>query len=206
MTFRPVSYWDTPDAIFANIKGEQRRLMVERLLEEGKAQEIAHWMLRDELTDEERREIGSIDPLLMGGEYLPDYASQEVEIARVALRSSTGDVTSIRARSADGLIHYSVADEYETDYRCSPTTAPAPLTLGELITLIDTVSNEATGEVGLTSTVRDEGLECGSDPDDLVDFVRVSSRFYPELETYYAADAEEWLERIKAREDAEQES
>jgi hypothetical protein len=28
MTFRPLSYWDTPDTIFANIKGEQRRLML----------------------------------------------------------------------------------------------------------------------------------------------------------------------------------
>ena len=28
MTFRPASYWDTPDTIFANIKGEQRRRML----------------------------------------------------------------------------------------------------------------------------------------------------------------------------------
>ena len=34
----------------------------------------------------------------MGGEYLPDYRANEVEIVRIELQSTTADVTSVRAR------------------------------------------------------------------------------------------------------------
>jgi hypothetical protein len=204
-TFRPTSYWDTPDTILANIKGEQRRLRLKRSLDEGNADELQEWMLKDRLTDEERTLVGQIHPLLMGGEYLPDYDSQEVEIARVALQSTTGDVISIRARRGDGMIHYSVVDEYESQFECSPDKSQAPLTLAELIKLIDTVRNGSMGYVGLTTTFRDMNLVAGGDPEDLVDFVRVSSPFYPQLEEYYAADSREWLKAAKARQKTEDE-
>jgi hypothetical protein len=204
-TFRPTSYWETPDTIFANIKGEQRRLTLKKSLDEGDVEELQHWMLKDKLTEEERRLVGRIHPLLMGGEYLPDYDSQEVEIARVALQSTTGDVISIRARRGEGVIHYSVVDEYESQFECSPTSSQAPLTLGELISLIDTVKNESMGYVGLTTTFRDMNLVAGGDPDNLVDFVRVSSPFYPQLEDYYAAESRDWLNEVKARKKTEDE-
>jgi hypothetical protein len=204
MTFRPASYWDTPDTIFANIKGEQRRRMLRRVLDEGDGEKLQEWMLKDKLTEDERKLIGRMHPLLMGGEYLPDYDSQEIEIARVALQSTTGDVISIRARSSDGMIHYSVVDEYGSKFECSPTSTQAPLTLAELINLIDTVRNKSMEYVGLTTTFRDMNLLDESDPEDLVDFVRVSSTFYPQLEEYYVAESWEWLKGVKARRNGEQ--
>jgi hypothetical protein len=206
MMFRPASYWDTPDTIFANIKGEQRRLMLKRLLDEGNVEELQEWMLKDKLTEEERIVIGRIHPILMGGEYLPDYDSQEVEIARVALQSTTGDVISIRARKGDGIVHFSVVDEYESEFECSPTSAQAPLTLGELIKLIDTVRNKSMEYVGLTTCFRDMNLLDDSDPDDLVDFVTVSSEFYPQLEEHYVVESREWLKKVKARRETEGEN
>src|SRR5262245_45038225 len=98
LQFRPATYWDTPDALLANIKGEQRRQLIQHALAIADAEELETWLLQDELTDEERELVGRIHPLLMGGEYLPDYQPGEVEIARVALQSTTGDVISVGAR------------------------------------------------------------------------------------------------------------
>lgn len=36
-------------------------------------------------------------PSFVGGEYLPDYKANEVQIARIELQSTTTDVISIRA-------------------------------------------------------------------------------------------------------------
>lgn len=204
LTFRPQSYWDTPEMIFANIKGEQRRRMVRKALEHGDAADLPEWMLKDTLTEEERSRTGRIHPFLMGGEYLPDCDSQETEIARVALRSTTGDVISIRARRAEEVIHYSVVDEYDSRFECSPGSAAGPLTLEELINLIDTASNESMGYSGLTGTFRDMNLDEDSDPAELVDFVTVSSPFYAQLEAYYAAESQEWLRRLKNRDTAQE--
>ena len=64
--------------------------------------------------------------MFMGGEYLPDYLPEEVEIARVAMESTTADVISIRAfMEADNLIHYRVVDEYE--FSQPFTESPRPL-------------------------------------------------------------------------------
>jgi hypothetical protein len=174
--------------------------MLRKLVEQGDAEELQQWLLKDKLTDEERKAIGRIHPLLMGGEYLPDYDGDEVEIARVALQSTTGDVISIRARKSEGEIDYSIVDEYGSQFECSPSRTGTPLALGELINLIDTAKNKSMEYVGLTNTFRDMNLGDGSDPEDLVDFVRVSSSFYPQLEEHYAAESREWLKRVNAGE------
>jgi hypothetical protein len=203
MAYRPESYWDTPDAILARIKGEQRRELIRTALEGGDAERLPTWILKDELDEEERRHLGQIHPLFMGGEYLPRYGHEEVEIARAALQSTTGDVISVRARRVDGMIHYSVVDEYESRFQCSPSRSPSPLTLGELVSLIDSARNTSTGYVGLTAVFRDVNLKWGSDAEELVDFVRVSSPFYPRLSEHYEAEGRAWLQAIRERETEE---
>jgi hypothetical protein len=189
--------------IFAGIKGEQRRRMVRKALEDGEgAADLPAWILKDSLTETERSRTGRIHPFLMGGEYLPDCDAEEIEIARVALRTTTGDVISIRARQADGIIHYSVVDEYDSRFECSPASAEAPLSLEELINLIDTASNESLGYVGLTGTFRD--MNTDENPEELVDLVTVSSPFYAQLEGYYATESQEWLRRVKNRQTAQE--
>ena len=42
--------------------------------------------------------LGGIHPAFMGGEYLPQFGQNEIEIARIVLASVTQDVISIRAR------------------------------------------------------------------------------------------------------------
>jgi len=94
-------------------------------------------LLVDTLSDEQREDLAQIHPSFRGGEFLPPYAAQELEIARIELQSSTWDVISVRARRADDTIYYSICDEYASQFELCPPLSNVPLTLGELIDLID---------------------------------------------------------------------
>jgi hypothetical protein len=63
-------------------------------------------LLREALDDDTRRSLDRIHPSFMGGEYLPDYGRDEVEIARIELESTTSDVISVRARPRGRRIEY----------------------------------------------------------------------------------------------------
>ena len=65
--------------------------------------------------------------------------------------------------------------------------------MGELVSLIDGATGHLDGATGLTTAYRN--YNC--DPERLVDFVIVTSVFYPELQAYYAEEARRWL--VEAR-------
>ena len=74
----------------------------------------------------------------MGGEYLPDLKTGEIEIARITLKSTTLDVISIRARKSSARISYRMVDEYgEHEYALAIKSSKEPLTLQQVIKLID---------------------------------------------------------------------
>ena len=199
MEYRPESYWDCFQEGLTNIKGEMRRRTLDSILAGEQPAFMPASILSDELSDEERSCVAAVNPMLMGGEYLPGYLDGELEIARASLQSVTWDVISVRAQRTDGgRISYRVVDEYESDFRCRPASSENPLTMRELISLIDGVEGHSVGfgeESGLTDYYRnynydiDETLE---HLNDLVDFVRVSSMYYPELEKWYEAQAQDW--------------
>jgi hypothetical protein len=72
--------------------------------------------------------------MFMGGNYLPDTEDGEVEIARIAIASTTFDVTCLFARAENGLLHYRVVDEYDGDTLTGPSemTSDKSLSLGEM--------------------------------------------------------------------------
>ncbi len=151
--FRPESYWDVFDplgAILVNVKGTRRRQMIRDYWEGEAIGELAKGLLRDCLTEEDRAGLGKIHPSFMSGEYLPDYANGEVEIARIELDSMTADVISIRAKKDGERMAYSIVDEYETEFNVSPKNSEKPLTLVELIGLIDGAREE--GSLGVCYT------------------------------------------------------
>jgi hypothetical protein len=82
LDYRPHTYWGTPAARFANVKGEQRRQAIQRAITSGQLEEVPAELQADVLSPELRDAVGRIHPSLMGGEYLPDYLPGEVEIAR----------------------------------------------------------------------------------------------------------------------------
>lgn len=133
-------------------------------------------------------------------EFAPNRA--EVVIARLSLNSSNQDVYSVLARQLKDRIAYRIVDEYDGSWSCQPRTSKRPLTLRQIIDLIDTAEchdmSELPGGVGgsLTNELRDgaayaSGVEAGAE------FVDVSSDFYPELTVYYEAEAKKWFEQAR---------
>jgi leader peptidase (prepilin peptidase)/N-methyltransferase len=198
LDYRPSTYWETPSSAIANIKGEARREAIRDLLECGALADGDPRLMADALSEDQRLHAGSFHPSLMGGEYLPDYVPGEVEIARIALKSTTADVISIRARREGSEIQYRIVDEYDTRFECTPATSASPLTMGELISFIDTAQDGMMGAAGLTSSYRQHNLTDEADPTSLIDFVTVSSPFYPELQAHFPQEAEEWVAQRRA--------
>lgn len=137
LEYRPSSYFwphGLEKHLLARIKGAARKAALKALIDAGQIDEVPEFLAKSSLTEEERQAIGRIHPAFMGGEYLPDLDETEIEIARISINSTTGDVTSMYARRGKGCIHYRVVDEYggETLTGDTERTSEKPLALGEL--------------------------------------------------------------------------
>jgi hypothetical protein len=111
LQYRPQSYfWPVAPAKHAagRIQGAQRRWMVQVGLLRADTP-----LYRPTLDAPQRAALGRLHPSLMGGEYLPASKDAEVEIARIEIKSTTYDVTTMNARPGSSRIHYRVVDEYE---------------------------------------------------------------------------------------------
>lgn len=126
------------------------------------------------------------------GGYLPGLDEREVDIATIALESTTGDVIAVRAMPVADGIRYAVVDEYDSEFTMARPVRAGTLTLGEVMELIDTVAgpHEMVGlvEAHLELTYLDD-----TDPEDLRGFVSVSSDFYPQLTAYYEGRVDDWI-------------
>ncbi|MDH3672661.1 MAG: hypothetical protein OES46_16135, partial [Gammaproteobacteria bacterium] len=156
------------------------------------------FLAREELGEGQREAWGAIQPDFMGGEYLPSLEAGEVEIVRISLVSVTADQISVRARRVDGFIRYSVASEYDDvedmRYRLAFDQSERPLTLAELVQLIDgAYIPENIFPGGLITEPLELNYDSGADLDSLMGFISIDSPFYPELATYYARVVEEWV-------------
>src|SRR5262249_17482870 len=85
--YRPRSYWKLPieTLIVANVKGAECKRRVVELLESARVDEADEFYLSAGLDEPTRSIAGQIDPMNMGGEYLPEYMEAEIEIARITL-------------------------------------------------------------------------------------------------------------------------
>lgn len=190
LNFRPASYadFDAPVQLAPNgMKGRKWREMVRGMQASG--------------------------PVWVGGEYLPDLGQGEVEIARITVQSVLRNVYSVRAHFEDGIYHYEFVDENGGDYRVEPETSRRPLTLGELVHLIDTVrwgdDDDPVAESDPFEYDEDDidydqypwldgwwwqQWHSGDSPEECTDFARVESEQYPDLEDYYEERAAGWRE------------
>jgi hypothetical protein len=141
----------------------------------------------------------------------------EAEIARITLSASTADIVSLRARPTSAgriqyrMIHADASDRARRRIGVSPVSSARPLTLGELIGLLeracyrgpcpDEGDDERYGGV-IWGTLRLH-LEHGvAHADDYFFALRVASEHYPQLERYYADRLSEWcLENCAEDED-----
>lgn len=211
LAFRPESYWDLADpvgSIVQNITGENRRRMARDFVTghtPAELGDIDDSLLADSLGQDARLRLGAIHPSFLGGEFLPSCLPGEVEIARLVFDSTTRDVVSVRARRGrkSGRFRYRIVDEYDTRWEIRPASSRLPLTLGQLIRLIDSADGMPPAEPGkpFLQAIWDWQLEF-QEPEACVEFVTVESEVYPELGDWYAMKGEEWLAAVRGREEA----
>jgi len=140
LTYRPATYWPDildQEQLLTRIQGQARRDITRQILAEDGVAGLDAIITGETLADEDRRDWGLLHPHCMGGEYLPQLDVEDIEIARISLASTTSDQISIRASRAGETIRYSVCDEYDTEFELAIAESEQPLTLGELIALID---------------------------------------------------------------------
>jgi hypothetical protein len=202
-SYRPASYWSAENLrqIVANIKGAERKKMALRLLAEGRLDQAEEFILTDTLSDQDRVRASQVHPAFMGGEFLPDYAASEVEIARVTMASTTQDTISIRANPQPDGIGFRVVDEYDSSFTIKPSFAKRPLSLRQLIRLIDTGDGDKMGPIGLG--IIQINFDCtGESAESFADFMEFSSEFYPDLSRHYWFAMQLWVEQNRKREAA----
>lgn len=210
LDFRPAGYWADHHPVAAirqNIKGENRRQMVADFVHGFAPAELGAIdpaLLADVADEQLRTQLGHIDPSWMGGEYLPDYQSGEREIARIVLQSSTQDVFSLRARrtSATRPYRYRLVDEYESTFELTRQSSTKPLSLREVIDLIDSAHSDEfeTRHPRLPEgIIAWELLEYGRNVEHALQFINLSSDVYPQLEDYYAQRLRQWAEAEDAK-------
>jgi hypothetical protein len=177
LQFRPKSYF-RPERLeqylLSQVKGAVLRRKLQSLFEEGRHTEVRQLLEDVAFSASDRKALESIHPMFMGGNYLPDTETGEVEIARISIQSTTFDVTSVYARPVDSTIHYRVVDEYGGDTLDGPVEAqtPEPMTLGEL------------ADFFLTAWPLMEVLDVNFDGDveGALGFFSAESAFYPGLD------------------------
>ena len=136
--YRPRDYfgrYDLQSELLTQVKGTVRRKALREALEEGQIMQVPDEVKNAALSEVVRQYVGSLHPSFMGGEYLPSVDKEEVEIARIRINSTTGDVTSVYARLVGSRIAYRVVDEYQGDTLSvsARRTSVRPLTMGQMI-------------------------------------------------------------------------
>ena len=174
----------------SSIKGANRRSLVAGVLAEDPDADIPPVLLQSGLPDPLRRYFGSLHPSGMGGEYLPDLAAQEVEIARITIASTTQDVTCVYARQAGDAIAVRVVDEYDggTLSIKSGRKYPAPLSLGELTKFFLRRWN-------LLDVLQMNFESDGYPSEEVLRFFWASSDFYPEFDDLLRYRVRKWLKQ-----------
>ena len=152
----------------------QVRAHLRRLLASECHDEVARILREEGVSDQDCRALERIHPLYMGGNYLPNPRSGEVEIARIFIHSTTGDVAAVYARRVGPRIRYRVVDEYagETLEGKATRDSVRPLTLGAL--------HEFLTNVWAFHEILEANFE--GDVEGMLGFFVAESDFYPQLD------------------------
>jgi len=203
--FRPRTYFwahDLKVKLPSDIAGAERRRLYEAAVAAGEPSLFLSDpdFSAEQLEPELRRAWGGYHPSHLGGEYLPRRRSEEVEIARIVIDSTTRDVTCVYAKRSKGCIHFRVVDEYNGDTLsgANELSSKEPLTLEELVDFF-------LGTWDLIGC-----LDCnfeweGYEPEAVHGFLlSVSSDFYPQFSDEVRRRVDEWLETKPAPEEDEE--
>ena len=206
LDYRPESYfwaYDNNIKLASDIKGAERKELYERALEVGDI-DLANSLISVPTLNKEQREAqGRLHPNWMGGEYLPDQDSEEVEIARITIASTTQDVTCVYAKRGASGIEYRIVDEYEGMTLVEPNcTSLLPLSVIELpLSLIELFDYFTSGWDlfdCLESNFSDNGYVRSEIHRFIVD---ASSSFYAEFGALVTQRIDEWVDERREEEE-----
>jgi hypothetical protein len=103
--FRPDAVLDVDQDsalyVVSRIKGSNRQEMVIDYIQRGKADELEPGLLRETLPREEIDALARLNATFLGGEFLPDFLADEVELVRLVMQTPHRDTVSVRARAAE---------------------------------------------------------------------------------------------------------
>jgi hypothetical protein len=194
LDFRPATYWDPGDVVVANILGDVRKANVMDAVREGWTERLPPWYFAERLSWEQIELLCLTRHLASrGGEGLPAYLREEVEIARVTFDPAVRTVVAIRARPSDGGIRYRAVGEDEAEVYASLDESQQPLTLREVVRAVFSLRRKQAGGRSLIVERREEaaarhGLLVA------VEHIKVSSVHYPAITAYCAELALRWAE------------
>jgi hypothetical protein len=186
--FRSDSYWqegaDAIDHALRSIGDAHRRKVIADLWREGKLTEVLAEIFAANLSPEEEfgpHNLGPPDGTAGAKDDPRRFPPGEVELLRVTIGVPALNRISLRARpAASGRIAYRMVDDEERFYAPEPAFSDAPLTLGELIELLESARPADTVGRFLQFQVRqgiDPGLAAGT--------TRVESALYPDVTRHY---------------------
>ncbi len=124
---------------------------------------------------------------------------EEIAIVEFYLCSVLGDFIWLRARKNWNRIYYQLTCEYDDLVYTQPlVSSELPLTLRELTNFID--NSDIEGDIyaggGIMLTNWASSYDGGGDPNDALNFIRISSPFYPGLEKHYHDVGQSWVAEI----------
>lgn len=116
-------------------------------------------------------------------------------LAFIELESTLSDVLVVSALDhPDGGYQIVVHDEYETPFRPPIERAPEPLTLGDLLRVLDETEWEGEPDeiAGVGHSFRERNALPGVSRAELASFVTIRSHVYPQLEALDRSRGEQW--------------
>lgn len=121
--------------LLSKVNNAVLRNELQALIDEDRHAEAIELLSADGISEADRKALESVHPMFMGGNYLPDTEEGDVEIGRISIESTTGDVTCVYAKPINGEIHYRIVDEYDGDTLDGPTEAISkqPMSLEEFL-------------------------------------------------------------------------
>ena len=187
--YRPESYrqagTDPLDDALRTVGDAQRRRVIAELRREGKLGELLAELLAANLSPEKDSRPHNLGPLdgEPGAEDDPRrFLAGEVELLRATIGVPALNRISLRARpAASGRIAYRIVDDKERFYVPEPAFSDGPLSLGELIDLL-----EGARPAGTVGRFMQYQLRRGMDPALSAALSRVESSYYPEVTRHYA--------------------
>ena len=200
--FRPETYWELNEPAIEALRNDRAdgdATMALAAIETGVHGDVK--LRKEALDDIERNFLRDFCPRVNQNCYPDDHEPGEVVIAWIEVNSDAEDQLTVRTKRVGEKIQYRVVDYYWRDVDFSPRESLLPLTLGELVDLIDGAQLEDCKHrgLGLCFTIENYEREKRAPSEDLLEFTKVHSIFYSQLKTHYCHAALRWLDSVLPR-------